>query len=101
MSSRLVQSSAPLSPLERFVREYAEARDGAWDEIEPQVYDLLVGQDLVRVAFDPEALPEHPQAQLASLGSPLLDRLLGDAAGRWNSAQVYRIGLNVRPYDLE
>jgi len=25
-------------------------------------------------------LPEHPQAQLASLGSPLLDGLLADAA---------------------
>ncbi len=99
--SRFVQDSPPLSPLERFVREYVEARDGAWDEIEPQVYDLLVGPEMMQVAFDPEALPEHPQAQLASLGSPLLDRLLGDAANRWNSAQLYRVGLNLRRYDLE
>ena len=34
---------------------------------------------MVRVAFDPEALPEHPGAQLASFGTPLVDRLLADA----------------------
>ena len=78
--SRLIDQ--PLSPLEQFVRDYAEARGGAWDQIEPRVYDLLIGSEITRVAFDPEALPEHPQAQLASLGSPLLDGLLADAAER-------------------
>jgi hypothetical protein len=92
---------SPLSPLEQFVRDYVEARDGAWDEIEPQVYDLLLGPDMLQVAFDPEALPEHPQAQLASLGSPVLDRLLADAASRWSSARFYRIGLNLHPHGLE
>ncbi len=78
--SRLIEQT--LSPLEQFVRDYAEARGGAWDQIEPRVYDLLIGSEITRVAFDPEALPEHPQAQLASLGSPLLDGLLADAAER-------------------
>ena len=91
----------PLSPLEQFVRDYAEARDGAWDQIEPRVYDLLIGSEITRVAFDPEALPEHPQTQLASLGSPLLDGLLADAAERWRCARFYRIGLNLHPHGLE
>lgn len=91
----------PVSPLEQFVRDYVEARNGAWDEIEPEVYDLLIGPDITQVAFDPEALPEHPDAQLASVGSPLLDRLLSDAAERWSCARFYRIGLNLHPFGLE
>jgi len=98
--SRLNEAST-LSPLESFVRDYVEARDGVWDEIEPQVYDLLVGPEITRIAFDPEALPEHPRAQLASLGSPLIDELLADAATRWSTTRLYRIGLNLHPHDLE
>ena len=56
----------------------------------PQVYNLLTDTELPQVTFDPEALPEHPRAQLASFGSPLIDRLLGDAAKRWSTAQLYR-----------
>jgi hypothetical protein len=99
--SRLADESSSVSPLERFVRDYVDAREGAWDEIEPQVYDVLLGTEMLRVAFDPEALPEHPSAQLASFGSPLVDRLLADAAGRWSSARLYRGGLNLHPHDLE
>jgi hypothetical protein len=94
------QTEEPLSTLEQFVRDFAEARDGAWDQIEPLVYDVLIGSEITRVAFDPEALPEHPQAQLASLGSPLLDSLLADAAERWRCARFYRVGLNLHPHDL-
>ena len=94
------QIEEPLSTLEQFVRDFAEARDGAWDQIEPRVYDVLIGSEITRVAFDPEALPEHPQAQLASLGSPLLDSLLADAAERWRCARFYRVGLNLHPHDL-
>lgn len=99
--TRMAQNSLTVSPLETFVRDYVEARDGVWDEIEPQVYDLLMGSEMLQVAFDPEALPEHPAAQLASLGSPLFDQLLSDAARRWNSARLYRIGLNLYPHGLE
>ncbi len=88
------------SPLEQFVRDFIEAVDGAWDEIEPQVYDLLMETELLQVTFDPEALAEHPRSQLASLGSPLIDRLLGDAAKRWSAAQLYRTGLNLHVQDL-
>jgi hypothetical protein len=99
--SRFTDDSLTLSPLEGFVRQYVESVDGAWEEIEPQVYDLLIGQEMVEIAFDPEALPEHPEAQLASLGSPWVDRLLKDAADRWSAARFYRTGLNLHPHDVE
>jgi hypothetical protein len=95
------QRSLCFSPLEQFIRDFVEAVNGAWDEIEPRVYDLLTETELLQVTFDPEALPEHPRAQLASFGSPLIDRLLGDAAKRWSAAQFYRIGLNFHVQDLQ
>lgn len=88
------------SPLEEFLRDYVVARDGMWEEIEPQVYDVLLGAEMTRVAFDPEALPEHREAQLATFGSPLFDRVLNDAAGRWNSATYYRVGMNLNPHNI-
>jgi hypothetical protein len=95
------------TPLEAFVRDYVEATGGVWDEVEPQVYDVLLpagpgGAEggVVRIAFDPEALPEHPGAQLASYGTPLVDRLLADAVTRGQYARLYVVGLNLAPHDL-
>ncbi len=96
------------SPLEVFVRDYVEAAGGAWDEVEPQVYDVLLpaavgggrGPEVQRIAFDPEALPEHPGSQLASYGTPLIDRLLADAVARGRRARLYVVGLNLSPHDL-
>jgi hypothetical protein len=92
------------SLLEEFVRDYVETTGGVWEEVEPQVYDVLLpssaGSEVVRVAFDPEALPEHPGAQLASYGTPLIDRLLADAVARGRYAQLYLVGLNLTPHDL-
>jgi len=94
----------PHSPLEAFLRDYAEVVGGLWEEVEPQVYDLMLPDDgepeMVRVAFDPEALPEHPGAQLASFGTPLVDRLLTDAVARGRAATLYLIGLNLSPQGL-
>lgn len=97
-----------LSVLEEFVRDYVEVTGGVWDEVEPQVYDVLLpadgseaeGREIVRIAFDPEALPEHPGSQLASFGTPLIDRLLADAVTRGRYARLYVIGLNLMPHDL-
>ncbi len=101
------------SPLEGFLRDYLDTTGGVWDEIEPQVYDVLLptGTELptarksdsgvVRLTFDPEALPEHPSAQLASFGTPLVDRLLDDALQRGRAGQFYLIGLNLEPHDLQ
>jgi hypothetical protein len=98
------------SPLEAFLRDYAEVSGGLWDEVEPQVYDLLLppsaapvaGEpEVVRIAFDPEALPEHPGAQLASYGTPLVDRLLADALERGRRSRLAVVGLNLGPPNLE
>ena len=98
------------SPLEQFVRDYVEATGGVWDEIEPQVYDVMVpagadrGADeepaLLRLAFDPEALPEHPHSQLASFGTPLVDQLLQNALQRGRCVELYLLGLNLQPHQL-
>src|SRR5450756_945593 len=73
-------------PLEQFLIEYVDAVGGLADEIEPQVYDVLMpdvgdpafsawAETPQRIAFDPDALPEHPAAQLLTFGSALLDEV--------------------------
>ena len=99
------------SPLETFLRDYADTSGGLWEEVEPQVYDLMfppgagdlaaaAGADVVRVAFDPEALAEYPEAQLATYGTPLVERLLADAVARGRHAELFFVGLNVAPPGL-
>jgi hypothetical protein len=103
MTATANELATPRSPLEDFVRDYVETVGGAWDEVEPQVYDVLLPADgggVLRLAFDPEALPEHPGAQLASFGTPLIDRVLADAVRRGRSARLYLVGLNRAPHDL-
>jgi hypothetical protein len=93
--------------LERFVVDYVETVGGVSEEIEPQVYDLLLPPseanqaEELRIAFDSEALPEHPGAQLASYGTPLVDRLLRDALARGRFAELFLTGLNLQPYGVE
>ncbi len=112
MDGPVADAPVAASPLESFLRDYLDKTGGVWDEIEPQVYDVLLpaGTELptgrggdsgvVRLTFDPEALPEHPSAQLASFGTPLVDRLLHDAVQRGRAGQFYLVGLNLRPHDL-
>jgi hypothetical protein len=96
------------SLLEEFVRDYVETSGGVWDEVEPQVYDVLLPgaamaaewREVIRITFDPEALPEHPHSQLASFGTPFIDRLLADAVARGRYALLYLLGLNLAPHDL-
>src|SRR5436305_2305752 len=112
MAPMALAASPPHSPLEEFLRDYVDVTGGVWEEVEPQVYDVLLpaagtgpeastlDRQIVRVAFDPEAIPEHPGAQLASYGTPLVDRLLADAVERGRFARLYLIGLNLAPHDL-
>jgi hypothetical protein len=111
MSLSLLESRTDRSPLEQFVRDYVDVTGGVWDEIEPQVYDVIVpttedGRNgaaepaLIRLAFDPEALPEHPQAQLASFGTPLIDRLLQESLQRGRGVELFRLDLNLQPHQL-
>lgn len=90
------------SPLEVFLREYVEIAGGVWEEVEPQVYDVFLPeatpQDqgrVLRVAFAPEALPEHPGSQLLIYGSPLLDRLFAQAWQQGRISRAYLLGLNL------
>src|SRR5208282_472856 len=94
--------------LEEFLRAYAEVVGGVWDEVEPQVYDLMLPPAerakepaIVRLVFDPEAIPEHPGAQLASYGTPLIDSLLADAVNRGRHVVLHLVGLNLAPQCLE
>jgi hypothetical protein len=112
MASLAIACDADMSPLERFMCDYLEVIGGAWDKVEPQVYDLLlpVGDDapgwdaavrgIVRVAFDPEAMAEHRGAQLASFGAPLVDGWLDDAMMRGQASEQWLVGLNLSPHDL-
>ena len=112
MTIETAVSEVVLSPLEQFVRAYLEATGGVWDEIEPQVYDVLLppgmegtgpataASGVVRISFDPEALPDHPGTQLASFGTPFIDRLLTDALRRGRSARFWLVGLNLTGRDL-
>jgi hypothetical protein len=102
------------SSLERFMRRYLDSAGGMWEEREPQVYDVLLppppvdaplaevsADRLLRIAFDPEALPEHAGAQLASFGTPFVDELLRDACARGRVARFHMIGLNASPPQAE
>ncbi len=51
--------------------------------------------------FAPEALPEHPHAQLLTFGLPLLDELLSTAQARALSAHVYYESRYLQPYRLD
>lgn len=99
------------SPLEQFFLEYVEAVGGVSEAVEPQVYDVILppeaaarlgidGADVLRAAFDPEALADHAGAQLVTFGNPILDRIFADAQGRGRVAKVYLSGFNLSPHDL-
>jgi hypothetical protein len=83
--------ASTLGVLEAFLRESLDASGGVWDEVEPQVYDVLWpdADEPVRLTFDPEALPEHPAAQLVTFGSPVLDQLLERAHTRARVGLAY------------
>ena len=100
-------------PLETFLQDYIESADGLWEEAEPQVYDVLLPESaaagermplsedgMVRITFDPEALPEHPGSQFMTLGTPLMDGVLEDAQGRGRWSRGYLVGLHLSPQNL-
>lgn len=96
-------------PLERFLRDYAEAVEGVWEEVEPQVYDVLLpaavargqGEDMLRLVFEPEALPEHPGSHLLIYGSPLLERIFAHARQQSRVSRVFLLGVNLSTPRIE
>jgi hypothetical protein len=89
-------------PLENFLIEYVDAVGGLADEIEPQVYDVLLpdADAPQRIAFDPDALPEHPSAQLFTFGSTLLDDLLTRAQQRGQIGWAFLDDVHLHPHAL-
>ena len=98
-------------PLEQFLIDYVDAVGGLADEIEPQVFDVLMpdvedpafsawADTPQRIAFDPDALPEHPSAQLFTFGSALLDELLARAKTRWQIGLAFLDDVHLQPYTL-
>lgn len=85
---------------------------GVWQAVEPQVYDVMLpapvaGQldvptrdEMIRIAFDPEAVADHPGAQLMAFGNPMLDRVFEHAWSLGRSSRVYLTGYNLSPHEL-
>lgn len=76
--------------LQAFVIEWVESVGGVVDIPEYGLAEVLLpdpvatafnGRSLIRIAFDPEVLREHPDAELAVHGSEFLDRIVGLATG--------------------
>lgn len=101
--------------IEQFVIDYITSAGGLIQQIEPQVYDLLLPTNLsveqslfekndngiARISFEPEALSEHPGARLITFGDPALDAMFQDAIKRGRMAKVYSPEQNLTPYQLD
>jgi len=103
---------ADVTPLEKFVLEWVETVGGVWQTVEPQVYDVMlpetaadqlelaVPEGVFRLAFDPEALADHPGAHLMLFGNPILDHIFEQAQALGQVARVYLSGYNLSPHNL-
>jgi len=101
-----------IGPLEKFALDYVDVVGGVWQDVEPQVYDVVLpasvaGQldlpardEMIRIAFDPEALADYPDTHLMAFGNPLLDRIFEHAQSLGRSSRVYLAGHNLSPHDL-
>ena len=49
MDSMVSDVASGVSPLESFLREYLDTTGGDWDELEPQVYDVLLDRKSTRL----------------------------------------------------
>lgn len=99
-------------PLEKFLLDYVDIVGGVWQPAEPQVYDVMLPptlagplglatpDEMIRLAFDPEALADHPHAHLVAFGNPMLDRIFEHAQALGQSARVWLGGFNLSPHDL-
>ncbi|MEZ4630131.1 MAG: hypothetical protein R2880_05380 [Deinococcales bacterium] len=102
-----------MSPLESFILDYLDRVGGAWERLEPQLYQALLPQVVLKrlklfsvdeellLSFDPEALADYPKAELIVFGNPLLDQILADAKSYGQSAEIYLSGFDLHPYKLE
>ncbi|MDI6732622.1 MAG: hypothetical protein QME51_00750 [Planctomycetota bacterium] len=98
-----------VNPIEEFVVDFVTSFGGEVESLEPAVYNLLLPddlaipapkQELITVAFDPEALTERPQAELLISGSPLLDNLIDVARQQGRVARCFVTGLNLKVHGI-
>ncbi len=95
--------------LERFVCALLEHAGGAAEEVEPGVRDALgAGSapwprpgEVGRMVFDPEALPEHPDAAPVFFGSPRADDFLEAGKALAPAARAWRADLHPAVHDLK
>jgi hypothetical protein len=81
--------------IEAFALAAVERLGGAVESDGPGLYTVLWpagrpgGAETVRLAFDPEALEDAPDAELVIFGSPILDELVGLATASGHVAQAF------------
>src|ERR1700677_3771804 len=101
-----------MNPLEELTIGYIRSTNGDYEQVEPQVYDIVlpdpivqqlqlpISNGLCRVTFDTEALADHPHAQLLAFGHPTLDQIFSLAHQQGSVGRIYLTGFNLQPHQL-
>lgn len=101
-----------MNSLEELTIGYIRSTSGDYERVEPQVYDIVlpdsiihqlqlpVSNGLCRVTFDPEALADHPQAQLLAFGHPTLDQIFAMAHQQGAVGKIFLSSFNLQPHQL-
>jgi hypothetical protein len=85
----------PPGGIEAFVLAAVDQLGGAAERVAEGLYTILVpaqegGEpEMSRLAFDPDALEDDPEAEMVTLGSPTLERLLQRVADRGRVAEAF------------
>lgn len=101
-----------MNPVEELTIKYLLSVAGDYEQVEPQVYDIVLpdsiaqqlqlpkSSGLYRVTFDTEALSDHPQAQLLAFGHPALDQIFAMAHQQGSVGKIFLSGFNLQPHQL-
>lgn len=101
-----------MNPIEALTLAYIHSVQGDYEQIEPQVYDLMLPEpmrrqlqlpaveEICRVTFDAEALADYSEAQLLAFGHPTLDQIFAMAHQQGCVGQIYLTGFNLQPHQL-
>lgn len=101
-----------MNPIEELTMKYILSVEGDYEQVEPQVYDVVlsdsiakrldmpISNEMYRVTFDPEALTDHPDAQLLIFGHPTLDHIFSMAHEQGAVGRIFLSGFNLEPYQL-
>ena len=80
------------NPFEEFLISFVESIGGLIEKNEDgQTYTIAYGDEPVikKIAFTAEAIKECPDAQIMTLGSPLLDEFISSACSRGMISQIF------------